>query len=433
MKYLAHYIAYYGSVLLPIIVSALLFFTIPQSSHRSTVLSIVKVLWFASGLYVAANVLGFITGSPWHHERRNHVTWDISKHLRLVYVSRGQNDKALARAITASRKVLDASGIPYSIEAITDIPVTVGADQHVIVPAAYATIKGAKYKARALHYASVQRAASIDTWLLHMDEESMITQAAIQGIAKFIASGDIIRIGQGEIQYNGHGYGKNFLITAADAVRTGDDLGRFRLQYALFKRPLFGMHGSYFVVHSLVEKRIGFDLGGRGSITEDAYFALKCSQRGVKFDWINGSIREQSPFTIGDLLKQRRRWMNGLQLLIMDKTVSLKQRFPLGLALILSQIAWLGLMVTIYNFFSGGSHIPFVLAYIAELMAGSIVSVYLVGAYRNVASADIPVWHKVLIWIYSGLLVPVSCLIEAVAIIYAVTRPVQDFQIVAKN
>lgn len=434
IKYIGHYIAYYGSALLPVMVCAVLFLVIPQSIAHNEVLSYAKMFWFVSGLYVLANALGMVHGSPWHHDKRNSaITWDRSKTLILVYVSRGQNNIALTRAIAASRLALDEVGVNYIIEAVTDMPVSAGADNYIVVPPDYRTRKGAKYKARALHYATRNRKAGKHTWLVHMDEESVITAEALRGIAKFIGNGSILRIGQGEIQYNAHQYSRHGIITAVDAVRTGDDLGRFRLQYALFKKPLFGMHGSYFVVNSLLERKVGFDLGSNGSITEDAYFALKCADRGIKFNWVDGAIREQSPFSISDLLKQRRRWFCGLRMLVRDKEVSFKQRFVLGLTLALARIAWIGFFVTIWNVVVGGSSLPFVLQYIAALMTGSIISVYLVGAYRNAVGSDLPAWRKLAVWVSVGLLVPVSCLVESAAVIYSIVRPIKTFEVVAKN
>ena len=438
MKSAFHHVGYTASVLFPIFFAALLFAATPESTRNDPFLSLFKIIWFTSLVFVLSNLIGILYGSPWHQERRaerDWLGWDQTKRLIVTYVSRGDNAEALRRAITASKLVLEDMGIQYWIEAVTDMPVKVGADTHIVVPKGYRAPNGAKYKARALHYASQIRAPHRYDWILHLDEESVITPQAVRGIAKFIeqAPRNLKVIGQGEIKYNAYNYGRNPLITAVDAIRTGDDLGRFRLQYRLFKRPLFGMHGSFFVVNALLERAVGFDLGTKGSITEDAYFALVCAAKGVRFDWIEGFICEQSPFTLLALLKQRRRWITGLRLLMWDRTIQLRQRLLLIVSISLSHISWLSLVVTVWNILAGGSLLPFWLAYGAALMSGVIYAMYLLGAYRNVTDSDLPAWRQLYLWLLSGVLVPVSCAVEGLAVLYSIVAPVRVFEVVDKN
>ena len=194
------------------------------------------------------------------------------------------------------------------------------------------------------------------------------------------------------------------------------------------------MHGSFFLVNSLLERKIGFDLGGKGSITEDAYFALVCADKGVKFKWVQGYIREQSPFTIIELLKQRRRWITGLRLLMWDRTISARQRVFLGFNMLLWRLAWVGPIVTIANFLLGGSAIPAWAELTAGLTSGMVASVYMVGAYRNITNVEIHPLKKLIIWVASGVLMPISCAIEGVAVLYSIIAPVKNtFEVVDKN
>lgn len=438
MKHLLHTTAFVASIYLPLMVVLAIMIVVAPSTLDNQALSYAKVFWFTGVLFVITNAIGFFYGSPWHKERANKrdwLGWDQKKTLIVAYVSRGNNEIALRRAIAATKIVLESSEVKYRIEAITDMPVDVGADDYHLVPKSYRTTRGAKYKARALHYATEQRETSRDTWVLHLDEESVVTEQLVHGLAKFLNETDsLITIGQGEIKYNAHNYGKNLLITSIDSIRTGDDLGRFRTQYKMFGKPLFGMHGSFFLVSSLLEKKIGFDLGGKGSITEDAYFALVCADKGVKFRWVEGYIREQSPFTLLELLKQRRRWITGLRLLMWDKTISRHQRMMLLVNMTLWRVAWVGPIVTVCNIVMGGSMMPAWAELLAALTTGMVAAVYMVGAYRNITDIELHPMKQLLIWLSSGILMPISCAIEGVAVLYSIVAPnKENFDVVNKD
>jgi beta-1,4-mannosyltransferase len=411
-----------------------------------------KYLWFTGGLVVVANIIGILLfGSPLRTTSKLQAVykkegWNGDKRLIVTYVSRGDNFQALDRSIQETGRVLAKMDVDYRIDVITDMPVsekvekTLNAHFHV-TPETFTTNSKTRYKARALHYMVEQRNAAThhsydhqDVWILHLDEESIVTPSLVFGIHAFIndpANHQVI--GQGEIQYNAHKYGSNLLITAADAIRTGDDLGRFRFQYKLLRRPLFGMHGSFVLVQRDLEHQIGFDLLPKQSITEDAYFAFKAADRGIRFNWVEGIVREQSPYGLRDILLQRRRWFNGLSYLAFDREISLKTRFFLLVNMILWVLAWTGPLLTLIVFLAGQSYFPLWATVVAALLQGGYTGIYMVGALRNLAAVEMHPLRKALIYSATFILVPFVNAIEGIAVLYALFKPVRAFHVVAKN
>lgn len=427
--------SYYSSILLPCLLAAFLYFFLDTHEIHgySSSLSI-QMFWLLSTLSVAMNVLGIILyGEP---ENTPFSGWDSSKTLRVVYVSRGNNHISLANSITKTKQILTYMEVTFIIEVITDMPLPDPKPNanYYVVPKEYITRNNSLYKARALHFLVEQRSVNDHDWLLHLDEESILTTSAIAGIAQFIKKPENKEvIGQGEIKYNSMNYGSHALITSMDAVRTGDDLGRFRLQYKLFKKPLFGMHGSFILIPSMIEAEIGFDLSGKGSITEDAYFALKAFEAGYNFSWVEGYITEQSPFNIGDIIKQRRRWFCGLFNLALDPDVKFSTRGLLLLSVTLWAISWFGPLAVIISLLINSRvfYEPLVLAN-CTLLAGVLIT-YLIGSERNLDGISYSLKKKYYIYFRTLLLIPIASLIEAVAVLYALLRPVSTFQVVNKN
>ena len=408
-----------------------------------------KLFWYGGIVLVPTSFVAFLLyGSPLRQNQQNLIQlaedgWNKELLLNVVYVSKGVNVEALARSATESLALLRRHAIRARIEIVTDLPVANSfprtereAIAFVQVPVDYTTPNKALYKARALQYALENRTLdeeSTHVFNLHLDEESQLTPEVLAGIHHFLKNPENrTSVGQGEIQYNAYNYGEKKLITAIDSIRTGDDLGRFRFQLKLMHRPLFGLHGSFLFIPQTVEEQIGFDLGGKGSITEDAYFALLAADEGVKFDWIDGHIREQSPFTIRDVLRQRRRWISGLEILAADPLMKLSTRLPLRINLLLWEIAWVSMLITIINIFVGGSYYPAWMSYLAGFLTGGYISLYTIGAYRNLRDLDYSWLYKLYIYWLIFLLVPLAAIIEAVSVIYALLYPMKTFEVVQK-
>ncbi len=459
---LKHNIYYYVSIFIPIFLNIIIFWIfnilyqdLSIDSTFELIVAFFKIFWFTGILFSTTNIIGFLLYG--HPDKKNNKIykdflkkgWNDKNHLVIVYVSKGENAKALMRSVNRTLQVFEFFEsknifVNFNIEIVTDIPipeslknVKTNKIDFYVVDKHYETKNKVKHKARALQYLlEHSKKRTLDSWILHFDEESALTKYAVAGIDFFIRHTKSYKtIGQGEIIYNSYNYAQNKLITLMDSVRTGDDLGRFRLQYRFFKLPLFGMHGSFFLVNNRLEKEIGFDQKGPGSIVEDAYFALKSFEKKVRFKWIYGYIREQSPFTIKDIIAQRRRWFSGLLQLCTNQYLSFRVRIMLIINSILWALSWIGPVVTLINVLVGGTYFPILLSFFASLITGVIGSVYLVGAYRNISTLPITLSFKqmYIIYVLALFFIPVASMIEGYAIIYSFFKPVKGFHIVNKN
>jgi beta-1,4-mannosyltransferase len=291
------------------------------------------------------------TGVPWAETGAA-----VSVVIRIV--TRGDNLQALRETVNAVHQsfagYLPQPG-PYRIEVVSDkaLPLDYdpsGLTRVVVVPADFRPSAGSLYKARALTYLQSQIKPEPADWYLYLDEESKLDTSVIAGIYRFIGRTLTLGkhrqrgrvIGQGAILYQGG----HWFFRGADGLRTADDLGRFRLQYAL-GMPLFGIHGSYILVRGQDDQRLSFDVGPRNSLTEDAAWALRAWALGYRFGWVEGYLHEQPPQHIMDFIRQRARWLSGIRLVITDRDVPLRYRAGLGIFTLLWQLAFLPFVVAV--------------------------------------------------------------------------------------
>lgn len=254
-------------------------------------------------LFIAlpSSILSFI-GAIWFRYNPNLDKVQPMEH-NVVFriVSRGINQECLLETIRCCQQEMRRNAyFPYLIEVVTDADVFEAPDEpdviHLRVPPSYVTQNDTRFKARALNYACEYSLVPGNSWLVHLDEETRPTSSAIKGIAAMVADcerrGDITRIGQGCILYH-RAFMQHKFLTLADSRRTGDDFGHFFLQHRIGV-TMFGLHGAFIVCRQDTEAKLGFDIGPKGSITEDAWWILLAMKQGYRTAWVDGFLDEQA-------------------------------------------------------------------------------------------------------------------------------------------
>jgi len=352
-------------------------------------------------------------------------------------VSRGMNVAALRGTVASVHEVMTADPLfAYRVEVVTDQAVRLPPHPLLrcfVVPKDYRTPGGTMYKARALTYAQEQSGLPGAAWVLHLDEESHATPSLVRGIRIAVEEEDrsgAHRIGQGAILYH-RNLERRCFLTLADMMRTGDDFGRFYLQYRV-GQTAFGMHGSFVLVRVSVERELNFDVGPKGSITEDAFWALCQRERGRGVRWVDGYVAEQGTLTLSDFFKQRRRWFVGLSVVVRSAPVRLRHRVLLGATVWLWSISWVGVLYTFLQIVSGTTIQP-LMSLLGIIAFASYLSLYYVGLSANLRDrgATLPVRF----WYYFVLstCVLAFCVMEAAAIVYAIIKPDRGFHVINKE
>ena len=412
----------------------------PRASHPDGALqqtwSWGTLLWLGAVVPGALGLMGMLTF-------RHSDTLDPPRPMRTLVsfriVSRGTNVEALISTIRRCQREMARTPLfPYVIEVVTDTDMVdilpPNEDiSYITVPQNYRTPRGSLYKARALHYALEASELPDDAWIVHLDEETQPTPSGIKGICQMIReeerSGER-RIGQGGILYH-RDWRRHPFLTLADNVRTGDDFARFHFQHRLGV-TIFGLHGSYIVVRNDIEKAIGFDFGPPGSITEDAFWALVAMQRGHRCRWVSGYLEEQSTQSLGDFVRQRRRWFQGLVKVALYAPVRLRWRMCIGINTALWALAPFAVLYTLAHFFYGFEVRPGVRA-LANASFASFATLYLIGLKANLDEHGIHDPLRRAGWAVVQLLtLPVYTLMEGVGVLSAIVKPAAGFHVVKK-
>lgn len=444
------YIAYYALLLISTVIGfayGYIFSDIHFPSNRpewvETFFNLLKLFWLVPFPYAITNFFSFAR-YPVFVRPCQPAARSMSQVLYFRYVTRGQNPRLVEDVVANSYRVLESS-LPYvnwKIEIVSDNPLPIdtydGQVEVIVVPESYHPTHGTKYKARALHYATMFSTARDQDWIIHLDEETRFDTDTVCRIQNFVIKEDLAvrhdmqsmpRIGQGVIIY-GRGRIVNWLTTLADSIRVGDDYGRFRLQYEM-GRANMGIHGSFIVINSGLESTIGFDHGAPASITEDAYFALVAQSQGVRFGFINAFMYEKSPFTVRDFIKQRHRWFGGLWICALSREIPFSQRYILITFMAMWSISWLCIAMVFVNLVIP-TGTPAWLAIIGGVSFLYYVTLYVIGFVRTFSLSD-GRRRFIGLLILQVLLIPVFSIMESAGVLYGLIKPPTGFYIVQKE
>jgi egghead protein (zeste-white 4 protein) len=268
----------------------------------------------------------------------------------------------------------------------------------VNVPAEYSTPLGARFKTRANQFAmESRRRAGENTqgcWVYHLDDDTHIGKDTAASLAEFIElDGDRFYLAQGILTFP-HELTPSKFCRLADSIRPADDLTRFAFFTGVMGTPLGGLHGEHLVIRADIEDEIGWDFPD--TVIEDAYFAIQFAIKYPKRSTtLNSYSYGASPASVRDLLRQRRRWIEGLLHLAFNRRLPLVPKLPLLYSIFtwsLAPLQFVGLALLV-SFACGIDNTSPISPVFLPLWAISLAGVfwcYMEGLKVNLSASDRP-------------------------------------------
>ena len=352
-------------------------------------------------------------------------------------VTRGTFPDLVKKNVQRNVEICSRIGLDnYIIEVVTDNAVNLPKSprlREIIVPNQYVTTNQTRYKARALNYCleSGVNMLTDNDWIVHLDEETLLTESSVIGIVNFINEGKY-NLGQGVITYANEEI-VSWLTTIADLVRVGMDFGMIRFCLKYLHKPVFSWKGSFIVANAGVERQITYDFGLEGSIAEDCFFGLTAWKEGHKFGFVEGDMWEKSTFSALDYIYQRKRWVQGIYNVFFSSQIPFKYKYGISLML----LAWFFMPLTVTNIVL----VPLFplpmwrsVNILCGFMGAVMLFLYIFGAIMSFSPRRIG-WAKYIFLCFIPIVVlPIAMCMETIGVMWALkTRKMNSFHIVNKQ
>jgi cellulose synthase/poly-beta-1,6-N-acetylglucosamine synthase-like glycosyltransferase len=326
---------------------------------------VVLLLWLAYLPYGLAFLVNYARNRHVFLYKPNGILPRIGATIifQVTTLSVTDNVDIVERAIASIRRSARELGLSsFKVVTVSDDPrdasTNVDADEAIVVPSSYEC--NALKKARSLNYAAQRHKDEIrgleNTWIFHIDEESVVLPQTVEAIVKYIASEDGV-LAEGPILFPST-MSKNTLSGVADSIRSSSCY--FCVSTITGKSPPSHLHGSNLLMRADVECEIGW--ANDKSIAEDQLFGYYAHEKYPRFGWHGGIILESSPSSITGLMRQRKRWVVGT--LQNWKHMNAKLKRETGFRLSIWTTGFFATMVsiplwilTVFYFVSGALHL----------------------------------------------------------------------------
>ncbi|XP_057335871.1 beta-1,4-mannosyltransferase egh-like [Microplitis mediator] len=405
-------------------------------STFTILLNCIKLATLISLPHMLFNFLGLIMYDAFPGKVKLKGSPLLAPFINIRVVTRGDYPQLVKTSVKRNLKTcIDAGLKNFQIEVVTGKPIGLMSHRRIrelVVPSEYQTKTGALFKARKLQYCledGVNKLADHD-WIVHLDEETLLTENSIHGILNFVHDGKHL-FGQGLNTHPSENV-VNWITAVADSFRVAEDMGKLRFQFRMFHRPLFNIKGSFLVAQAGAEKHVSFDNGLDGSIAEDCLFALKADSLGYTFDFIEGEMWEMSVFTISDFIRQRTRWNHGLYLVITSDLIPLKNKICVASMWCSLQLLPFSITCSLLSFIINLEY------HILIDLLGIFISIvtiyrYIYGSLQSFSFENYSTFSSVMMRVLL-IFSPLTVLLECIALVYAFfDRNYYEFYVVNKE
>jgi len=180
------------------------------------------------------------------------------------------------------------------------------------------------------------------------------------------------------------------------------------------------------------ERHISFDNGLDGSIAEDCFFAMRAAKEGYTFNFVEGEMWEKSPFSLWDFIQQRKRWLQGILLVVHSAAIPSKTKMWLAL----SCYSWVTLPLSTSNLVLARYYpipCPAIMDFVCAFIAGVNIYMYIFGVVKSFSLYRFGVLKFTLCIIGALCTIPFNVIIENVAVIWGLFGNKYKFYVVHKE
>jgi beta-1,4-mannosyltransferase len=180
------------------------------------------------------------------------------------------------------------------------------------------------------------------------------------------------------------------------------------------------------------ERDVSFDNGPDGSVAEDCFFAMKAFSKGYSFDWIEGEMYEKSPFTLMDFIQQRKRWLQGILLVVQSKEIPFRYK----MFLTISVYSWCLMPLAISNVFFAIQYplpCPYIVDSVCAFLGGISIYMYIFGTIKSFSLSRFGFFKTIIGVLGSLCTIPLNMLTENTAVAWGVLTNKHKFYVVKKE
>lgn len=180
------------------------------------------------------------------------------------------------------------------------------------------------------------------------------------------------------------------------------------------------------------EKQVSFDNGLNGSVAEDCYFAMQAYKAGYSFNFVEGEMWEKSPFSLWDFMQQRKRWLQGVLLVVHSSEIPIRYK----LLLTISCYSWVTMPLSSSNLFLSAFFpipCPSIMDFLCAFIGAVNIYMYIFGVIKSFSLYRLGLLKFSFCLLGALCVIPLNVLIENVAVILGLFGKKHKFYIVNKQ
>jgi hypothetical protein len=388
---------------------------------ENVVWMIISVASFIAIPSAVAHVTAYLTWPPvWleAYPDRSKLLEELGGKIYFrFHISRDAKPLAVKRAVDVAVDILQRA-IPttlFEIEVVTtkEIGVSSSCVSELVVPLEM------NYKVQGssglLNFATRASSATWGDWVVHLGSDSLLNVRAVDAVlahcaretrlAALSGRGDthVRRLAQGAVLPGITRTSNSFIdgvesvfqwIPAmAECIRAGESYGALRMMYAKHSRVVAPIPNTYLVVPNELELAVGFaDMDVHDGFELTA-FALRCSNNGVKFSWLDAGVHVPIPTSnVWKLFKLRARDHHSALVLMRDESaLDHSHRASLTLACVSAGFSTIAPVLSAFAPWclrSSGAD-TFAVSCIVGFITACVTFKYAIGFYKSASVADL--------------------------------------------